>query len=203
MKKKVYLSLIEGQADQDVAMGLLDGLEFEELYINYHERMSEWTEESQDIEEQKDAVVLKPKDYASFASYSEALNATFDKFSVSISEVLNATFDKFSVSIELPDEPVGVEVVPGVYATWIGDHNDYKYKNVIKNLSEKGVLEWTEGAVCIPSERSMSGNLSIARSYQYLVCERKDGVYKYCMYTVDGFKEEFGYYGIRAAKSND
>lgn len=84
MKKKVYLSLIEGQADQDVAMGLLDGVEFEELYINYHERMSEWTEESQDIEEQKDAVVLKPKDYASFASYSEALNATFDKFSVSI-----------------------------------------------------------------------------------------------------------------------
>ena len=43
MKKKVYLSLIEGQADQDVAMGLLDGVEFEELYINYHERMSEWT----------------------------------------------------------------------------------------------------------------------------------------------------------------
>ena len=188
MKKKVYLSLIEGQADQDVAMGLLDGLEFEELYINYHERMSEWTEESQDIEEQKDAVVLKPKDYASFASYSEALNATFDKF---------------SVSIESHDEPVGVMVVPGVYATWIGAHNDYKYKNVIKNLSEKGVLEWAEGVVYIPSERSRSGNLLIAQEYRYLVCERKDGVYKYCMYTEDGLKEEFGYRGIRAVKNND
>ena len=188
MKKKVYLSLIEGQADQDVAMGLLDGLEFDELYINYHERMSEWTEESQDIEEQKDAVVLKPKDYPSFSAYNEALNASLAKF---------------SVSIELLDEPVGVEVVPGVYATWIGAHNDYKYKNVIKNLSEKGVLEWAEGVVYIPSERSRSGNLSIAQEYRYIVCERKDGVYKYAMYTEDGLKEEFGYRGIRAVKNND
>lgn len=155
MKKKVYLSLIEGQADQDVAMGLLDGVEFEELYINYHERMSEWS------------------------------------------------LEDYEVSIELPDEPVGVEVVPGVYATWIGAHDDYKYKNVIKNLSEKGVLEWTEGVVYIPSERSRSGNLLIAQAYRYLVCERKDGVYKYCMYTEDGFKEAFGRYGIRAVKSND
>ena len=106
MKKKVYLSLIEGQADQDVAMGLLDGVEFEELYITYHERMSEWS------------------------------------------------LEDYEVSIELPDEPVGVEVVPGVYATWIGDHNNYKYKNVIKNLSEKGVLEWADGVVYIPSEKS-------------------------------------------------
>ena len=155
MKKKVYLSLIEGQADQDVAMGLLDGVEFEELYITYHERMSVWSLEDHEV------------------------------------------------SIECPDEPVGVEVVPGVYATWIGDHNDYKYKNVIKNLSEKGVLEWTGGVVCIPSERSRSGNLLIAQAYRYLVCERKDGVYKYCMYSEDGFKEAFGRYGIRAAKSND
>lgn len=188
MKKKVYLSLIEGQADQDVAMGLLDGVEFEELYINYHERMSEWTEESQDIEEQKDAVVLKPKDYASFASYSEALNATFDKF---------------SVSIESPDEPVGKMVAPGVYATWIGSHSDYKYKNVIKNLSEKGVLEWAEGVVYIPSEKSKHGCPVIAQAYRYLVCELDGGVYKYAMYTVYGLKEEFGYRGIRAVKNND
>ena len=188
MKKKVYLSLIEGQADQDVAMGLLDGVEFEELYINYHERMSEWTEESQDIEEQKDAVVLKPKDYASFASYSEALNATFDKF---------------SVSIESPDEPVGKMVAPGVYATWIGSHSDYKYKNVIKNLSEKGVLEWAEGVVYIPSEKSKHGRPVIAQAYRYLVCELDGGVYKYAMYTVYGLKEEFGYRGIRAVKNND
>lgn len=94
-------------------------------------------------------------------------------------------------------------VAPGVYATWIGSHSDYKYKNVIKNLSEKGVLEWAEGVVYIPSEKSKHGCPVIAQAYRYLVCELDGGVYKYAMYTVYGLKEEFGYRGIRAVKNND
>ena len=42
MKKKVFLSLIEGQS---IKSGLLNGVEFDELYINYRERLSDLEED--------------------------------------------------------------------------------------------------------------------------------------------------------------